>query len=149
MGANYGDVLRLDLSGTSPAAASTVAGSSSVSLAQFKVANIYGSIQGATGGNLDVYIQTSYDGGTTWVDLVHFAQKAAGAAAVGYVFTVTRGLPIAATPVTVNTASGTPVLASGNCVPGGLGSYIRRVDVAGASTSAGAAQTIQVELYST
>lgn len=145
MGIAYSDAVLLDFSGTSPSSATTTAGSSSIDISTYNSGVIYGIIQGATGGNLDVYLQTSFDG-STWIDFVHFTQKAAAAAAVGYVIPFQCGLSLSATPVTVNTASGTPVLANSNAIPGALGRYLRRVDVAGASTSAGASQTIQVYL---
>jgi hypothetical protein len=33
---------------------------------------------GLTGGTLDVYLQDSFDGGTTWMDCAHFTQVTAG-----------------------------------------------------------------------
>ena len=62
----------------------------------------------ATGGtSCDTYVQTSFDGGTTWADVVHFAQDALTAtrAVAGVTSVSTAAAPTAATDgaQTVNT----------------------------------------------
>lgn len=96
---------------------------------------------GATGGTLDVYIQTSPDLGTTWVDWAHFPQLAAGAAAIKYAFTVSKGSQLL-TPTVVG-VNNSPALAV-NTVVGGWGDRFRLWMVAGASTSAGAAVNVKI-----
>lgn len=140
MGAHVNQ-LQFDLNGTSPAAASTVIGKAILGLQEFGKVVLGSRLLGATGGALDVYIQTTYDGGTTWHDVCHFAQVAAAAALAGFVATITRGPRGTAAITAVNAADGTPALAA-NTVVDALGNGLRVVYVAGAGTSAGAVQTI-------
>lgn len=135
------------LGGTSPSAPGTTVGTTLTGLDSYDKCVIYAKLQGATGGVLDVYIQSSVDGGTTWYDVCHFTQLAAGGGAVGWLISLTRGQTVNAnTPVSVNSASGTPALAANTLVPHAFGNALRVVYVAGASTSAGAAQTITAML---
>jgi hypothetical protein len=130
---------------TSPAAASTAVGDTIAGLNDFDSITCYASLVGATGGTLDVYLQTSWDGGTTWADICHFPQLAAGASAVKYAVSFCRGP--ATVPVVVGVGSvGTPGVALAANVATGwtFGPQIRAVYVAGASTSAGAAVLISV-----
>lgn len=142
----------VQLGGTSPASATTTVGTTSIPLDAYSKCVINARLVGATGGTLDVYIQSSVSQGASggWYDVVHFPQLAAAAAAVGYVVTLTRGHSLATaaaaplvTPTVVNAVDGTPVLAVNTVVPGGLGNALRVVFVAGVSTSAGGAETVQ------
>lgn len=136
----------IDLSFTSRSDAGTTAGTATTDLGRYRSMLVYASLQGATGGTLDVYLQGSPDGGTTWVDLVHFAQLAAGAAALYRVCAISK-----AGQQTTLTAVGTgssPALAAGTVVGGDWGDRLRVVHTAGAGTSAGAAQTIKCVLSS-
>jgi hypothetical protein len=126
---------------TTPAAASTVASASlAAGLGGFDSGVITAELVGATGGTLDVYIQWSNDGGTTWYDLVHFPQLAAAAPAVKYSAPLLR-LGQQATPTVIGKNT-TPVLAANTIVAGEFGDRLRALYVAGASTSAGASVTI-------
>ena len=131
------------ITATSPAAASTVVHTAQFSgLADCEALTIITDLRGATGGTLDVYLQTSHDGGTTWFDFAHAAQLAAGAAQVREVWHVSRS-----TAVTTSTVVGTgtsPALAADTVLGGSWGDSLRIVFVAGVSTSAGASQTIHV-----
>ncbi len=103
--------------------------------------------QGATGGTLDIYLQTSPDAGTTFVDYAHFTQFAASSAATKQAFSVSKsaqGLSSSA-PLTVGSAT-TPALAANTVVGGDRGDRIRVVFVAGSGTSAGASQMIKCVL---
>lgn len=141
----YANTFPFALSGTSPSAAGTTVGVSQVGLDTFEKAVVLAVVQGATGGTLDVYLQSTPDGGTTWYDVCHYTQLAAAGAQVAWFVSLTRGETFNATaPVSVNKASGTPTLAANTVVPHGLGNGLRVVYVAGAATSAGAAQTILV-----
>ncbi len=100
---------------------------------------------GATGGALDVYIQRNI-GPNLWADWVHFAQLAAGAAAVRY--SLMANLAGSTTITTANAGTdATPAvgLAAATFIGGHPGNTIRMVYVAGASTSAGAAVTVYVQ----
>ena len=69
-------------------------------------------------------------------------QMAAAAATASYVFSITRWASTTSTIVASNAASGTPTIAANSIVQGILGYKLRIVAVSGASTSAGATQTI-------
>jgi hypothetical protein len=137
------------LSGASPNAQGTVAGTVNANLATsgpgivlsgYKTLRIEATLQGATGGTLDVYVQVSYDGGVSWSDYVHFAQLLAGAAAVTYGVSMSRSNGDALAVVGKNT---TPLLAAGDWRDGEWGNAVRLLFVAGAGTSAGATQTVK------
>jgi|SRR5438067_7630344 len=131
-------------SGTSPSAPGTSAQAQlAVPLDRMSYCDVTARLAGATGGTLDVYIQSSNNNGAagSWKDVVHFPQLLAGAAAIGYSATLTHGTA-GAVPVTVNSIDGTAALAANTVVPSSLGNNLRVVFVAGAGTSAGATQTI-------
>lgn len=129
----------------SPAAASTVAGPSikSVQLGRAHKLLVDATITGATGGALDVYLQRKV-ASDVWRDWIHFAQATAGAAAAHYQFMVTGEL----TTITVGNGGtdSTPAvsLAANSMVNVMPGEELRWVFVAGASTSAGAVQTLRI-----
>jgi hypothetical protein len=136
-----------DLSGTSPAAASTVAGVAVSSLTRCSELMVEAQLVGATGGTLDVWLQRKV-GPNLWVDWVHFAQLAAGASAIHYAVivknTASASGAIAATTTVGNDA--TPAVGAGTGLISNNhpGDAVRVVFVAGASTSAGAAQKITI-----
>jgi hypothetical protein len=136
------------VNGASPAGAGTVVGTAVLGLDPYTKALVYAVLQGATGGTLDVYIQSSLNGGAVggWVDVAHFPQLAAAAGKIGYFLSLTRGdasgNAAAVAPIVVNIVDGTPVLAANFFIPSGFGNALRVVFVAGAGTSAGATQTI-------
>ncbi len=134
----------LQLAEVEAAAASTAAGDTCAGLGNYDALDIVAELVGATGGTLDVYLQSSPDGGTTWFDYIHFPQLASAAAAVKYRVTVPTMGEAGITVIGKNT---TPVLAA-NTVVGGLWSdRLRALYVAGASTSAGAVVTISILGY--
>jgi len=142
---------------TSPAAPGTSVSSQAVqSSASYLPAGVVGPLDdggsvdilaqlvGATGGTLDVYMQSSSDNGQTWQDRVHFAQLAAGAAAISYGVTLTAfGQPTSAAPVQIGTGT-TPMLSAGTYLQGIGFDRMRLVLVAGTGTTAGAAVKIQL-----
>jgi hypothetical protein len=137
-------VKTVDLSFTSPSSATTTAFTPATGLGGYRSMAVYAALQGGTGGTLDVYVQISPDGGTTWVDYAHFAQLAAGAAQVFRLFTVSKaGQQTAIATVGTGTS---PALAASTVVGGDWGDRLRVVAVAGAGTTAGAAQTIKCVL---
>ncbi len=134
---------RQTFTATSPAAQSTAADTQVFAdLDACDSLTIIGELQGATGGTLDVYLQTSYDDGATWYDYAHFTQLAAGAAAIKHAWHVSRASE-RTTITTVGTGT-SPALAVGTILSGGWGNKMRMLFVAGATTSAGAAQTVRI-----
>lgn len=130
------------ISGTSPNSASTAVVGSPVTFDRdVDTLDVIATIQGATGGVLDLYLQTSEDG-TTYTDYLHFAQLGAGAAASVKRIIVNRGQPASA--ITTVGQGTTPALAANTVLSGVTGKYMRLLAVAGASTSAGAAQSISI-----
>lgn len=136
---------------TSPAAASTVASSGNVQnanpslpagvagpLDDVQAIVVTATLQGGTGGTLDVYLQFSPDEGVSWWDAVHFPQLANGAAAINYTCT----LGGEQNTITVVGTGLTPALAANTVAVGGWGSRMRMVMVAGSGTNAGALQKI-------
>ncbi len=136
----------VDLTATSPASATTVAQTAVAGLGQYRSMLIFATIQGGTGGTLDIYLQVSPDGGTTWVDYAHFPQLAAGAAAINRVWVVSKaGQQTTLTTVGTGTS---PALAANTILGGDWGDRMRVVFVSGAGTTAGASQTIKLFLTS-
>jgi len=138
-----GDV-PIDLSGTSPNAASTVAVTPVIGFGKFDAIKIEAELQGATGGTLDVYIQVSHDWHPIlqtgkFVDYVHFTQLAAAASPIIY-----NVDPALTNSITVIGKNLVPALAAGTVAGGYWGDAMRLLFVAGASTSAGALQTVTV-----
>jgi hypothetical protein len=131
------------ITATSPATASTVVHSVQFgNLDDLESLTIIADIRGATGGTLDVYLQTTHDGGATWFDFAHTVQLTAGAAQVRRAWHVNRATPVTASTV-IGTAT-TPALAADTIVGGSWGDALRIVFVAGASTTVGASQTIRL-----
>lgn len=150
------DYTSLDLSGTSPAGASTttVDATSATQVGLFASCSFVATVQGGTGGTLDIFIQTRFKQkavpGFFWADATHMAQLAAAAPAATFAFTLTRWSPTtAAITGTLNTASGTPLLPVNTVVPGLLGDQLRVVYKTGAGNTVGAAQTILATCSST
>lgn len=132
-------------SGTTQAAPGTLAHAAVTGLGAFNSMTVWANLVGATGGTLDLYLQYSPDGGTTWVDFVHFGQLAAGAAAIQKVFSITKD---GSTGLTTVGSGSTPALAASTVINGDWGDRLRVVEVAGASTSAGAVISLTAVLSS-
>lgn len=132
------------ISQTSPSSATTELSNPVYGLGGFDTIVVFAKLQGATGGTLDVYLQGSFDGGVTWYEVAHFAQMAAAAAQKTYKVTFVLNSTITQVGEGTAGAAGTAVLAAGAVAPGHPGDAMRAVFVAGASTSAGAAQTINI-----
>jgi hypothetical protein len=132
------------ISDTSPASASTAIGDTVGGLSAFDTINVFATLTGATGGVLDVYLQGSSDNGVTWYEVAHFAQIPAAQAARTYKFTFVLDSTITQVGTGTAGSAGTAVIAANTVVPGHPGDMMRAVYVAGASTSAGAAQVINI-----
>jgi len=132
------------ITATSPSSASPNVASTGIvgGLSGFDALTIIGNLQGGTGGTLDVYLQTSYDGGTTWYDYAHFPQLSAGAAASLRAYQVNR-----TTAVTAATTIGSGLntaLAADTILGGAWGDMMRLLFDGGAGTSAGASQSVTI-----
>jgi hypothetical protein len=109
--------------------------------------DVFASLQGATGGALDVYLQVSPDEGQNWYDAVHWPQITAAHAVVYYRCSLTTKYQTLSDSPTVVGLNGTPALAV-NTVCQGMGfDRARLVFVAGASTSAGAKQSVTLACH--
>lgn len=132
------------ISDTSPAAASTAAGDTVIMVDEADSLTIVATLAGATGGTLDVYLQTSFDGGTTWYDMAHFPQLAAAAPSSVRVWKIGRIEQVTTlTTIGSGTTAAPGVALAANTVLPVWGDRIRAVYVAGALTSAGAAVDIK------
>jgi hypothetical protein len=137
-----------DLSYTSPAAASTVAGDPIGGLAKFDFITVDATLVGATGGTLDIYLQRELGetGSLIWADWYHFAQIADSAAAASVTFN-SYAATATTYPLTIGigtlAAPGVAIAANTLATPT-PGQRLRIVSVAGAGTSAGGAQKIYI-----
>ena len=141
---------RFRIADTSPSSASTAAGTVLVGLGDFSTLIIHSQLVGATGGTLDVWLQTSVDGGTTWFDFLHYTQLAAGGGAVKRVHVLTRSANLVAQGaegITVGTGTSPALSGTAANTMGSWGDRIRALYIAGASTSAGAAVVIDITGY--
>jgi hypothetical protein len=99
-------------------------------------------ITGGQNGTLDVYLQTSTDGGASWFDAVHFAQATAGASAKYSRAPLSQATATTA-PVTVGKGL-TPALGAGVVVNGAFGDRCRLVMVAGSGTTQGGSVIVRL-----
>ena len=56
---------------------------------------------------LDIYLDTSYDGGTTWVNIAHFTQVLGNGGAKEFAVNITNKNPVAEIDVAADAAAGT------------------------------------------
>lgn len=136
------------ITATSPAAASTVVHTVTFGAGWLRTADklvIDATLLGGTGGTLDIYLQRKI-AADTWRDWIHFPQIAA-ATAKKYTVTITgEGATIVETGGGSDAAPGVALAANTavNVIPGDV---VRIVFVAGASTSAGASNSITITPY--
>lgn len=133
------------ITGTSPASASTAVIGTATGLMAYDEFQITAILIGGTGTAGDIaWLQYRLDKDVdVWVDWIRFAALTAGATVKQVVS------PIASnTLTTVGTGTlaspGTVALAAGTCAGGKPGDTVRLVFTAGASTSAGATQTVYI-----
>ncbi len=131
------------ISDTSPASAITVIGDVIAGLLDYDWFTIDGNLTGGTNGTLDVYLQREVDT-NLWADWLHFPQLSAGQAATQYSCQSGSTTTIHAVEQGTDASAGTPALAVNTFIGGHPGNKLRAVYVAGASTSAGAAQVIKI-----
>lgn len=141
------DVVSLDLSGVSPSTVTTAVGAApATDIGLFSTCSVVFTVQGGTGGTLDVYLQSRFKQLNTvgfWVDVAHLPQIAAGAGVATFSTSLTRWSSAAPAFVSgLNTASLTPALPVNTVLSGVLGIQLRVVYKTGAGTTLGAAQVI-------
>jgi hypothetical protein len=140
----------LVITGTTPnaPAGGTVIGSPAVFQVEAPEAlDVNADLVGATGGVLNLYLQTSPDKGTTWYDYAAFAQLANGALATSVRFGLSRTSPSSGGLVVVGkglVAAVGNALTAGTIIGGPFGDRMRLVAIAGAGTSAGAVITVRL-----
>lgn len=134
---------------TSPAAAGTAAVTPPIrNLSIYDEVVVDAILLGATGGVLDVYLQRKVDT-DLWADVAHFPQLAAGATAKQYTVSLKNDQGTIAAVGGGTDAAPAPALAANTVVQVLPGGDLRIVFVAGASTSAGAAQKFYFTGYRT
>jgi hypothetical protein len=107
---------------------------------------VVASLESHTGGTLDVYLQDSWDGGTTWYDCAHFAQLTAATAAE-----VAASLTLSSDILAIGIGTlGTPgvALAVETFRPAPWGPLLRIIAVTGSGTS-GASKVQSISFLST
>lgn len=144
---------------TSPSSAGTVASSNLVSggidngipngvcglIGDYDSCQVSAELVGATGGTLNVYLQSSPDEGANWYDVIAWPQLASGASAVIYKSPLSNATMTTTTTVVGKNLS--PALnpgSTGAVVNGALTDRCRLVMVAGAGTSAGASVVVRL-----
>jgi hypothetical protein len=138
-----GNVNTIAMTGTSPATAITTVGAPLGRLHEFDYLVIDAVLIGGTGGALDVYIQREIgkeDSGI-WADWIHFTQLPAATPATYTLTSDAASSGLLAVGIGTLAAPGV-ALAAGAMTTGTPGGRVRFVFVAGAGTSAGAAQTV-------
>lgn len=118
-----------------PSTASTTTVGAAFSVTpKFNYMGLIANLVGHTGGTLDVYLQDSPDGGTTWFDCVHFTQLAAGVSRVERAGVQASGGTLATIGQGTLAAPGV-ALAAGSVAGGPWASLMRLVAVTGSGTS--------------
>lgn len=136
-------VLTQIITGATAAVASTAAIGSSIPssgegpLSYYDSLEIEADLTGPTGGTLDLYVQRSFDGGTTWRDYIHFPQVAA---TVTTRFSVSPALTNTIVVVGQNTS---PALAVNTCAGGKWGPQLRLLATTGVGTSVAGSVTVK------
>ncbi len=130
---------------TSPSASTTTVSSTVTGLSNAVSVAVEATLQGNTGGVLDIYLQHSPDGGTTWYDWVHFAQVAAAASAT------TQWYVPAMTNVNTTIGKGTAgspgvALAANTYIGGHPLDAVRMVMVTGSGTTVGKSQIVKLHI---
>lgn len=134
---------RFEIAMTTPGEVGTAISNAVSGLARFDLITIDADLEGATDGDLDVYLQREIAPGE-WRDWAHFPQLGSGAPAASYTL---LGNPTDSGIIEVGTGdddTASPALAADSCVGGHPGNALRVVCVAGEGTTAGADITIRI-----
>lgn len=130
----------------STAVASTRVAGTAVDAQKYDAFTLIAELAGVGGITCDIWVEESWDGGTTWFEVAHFTQLGASAAAVVY----RCSPPLDATVRTIGkntTTNGT--LAAGTVCSGPWGPQLRLVSRTGAGTPSGGTitQTVRIEQW--
>ena len=144
---------------TSPAAPGTAASSQVVSgdnsanipagvcglIDDYESIEVVAELKGASGGTLNVYLQTSPDGGLSWFDTIAWPQITAAAAVAYYASPLSQATnSVTTTVVGKNLAPALVNSTTAGVVNGSFGDRFRLVMVAGSGTNAGAVVVVRV-----
>jgi hypothetical protein len=113
------------------------------------IAELQGKSAGGTniGDTLDVYVQTSPDGGINWYDIIHFPQLASGASVKYYQAPISNATTTTSPTLVgkgLSPALSSGVMNSGSVVNGAFSDRMRLVMVAGPATAVGAPVIVRV-----
>jgi len=122
------------IGGTTPAAAGSAVIKTAKNLGDYDAVTVILEVVGATGGTLDLVLESAWGTESTWYSLYRVPQLAADAAAAVYKFTVSLGNTVNAVGKNGNVTT----LTASTPAAGHWGDQIRLYATAGASTSAGA-----------
>lgn len=125
---------------TSPAAQGYAVSTPVTGFDPYEAITVNATLTGATGGALNVLVETSPDG-TNWYEMVHFPQIAAAAAAAQYSVSIQLDNTVVARGKNKTT---TAALATGTAFGGQWYDRMRVRFIAGSGTSAGAAQAVEI-----
>lgn len=112
---------------------------SSAEIEGYELLSVVGEFGGNTGGTLDVYVQTFYNG--HWYDFCHIKQVTAGGAVARVQYVAGRATQTNGTVIGIDN---TPALANDTIVGGVWGEKFRLWMVSGASTTVGAAVKVYI-----
>lgn len=128
------------ITGDAPDTATSAVIGTASGLDAFSIINVTATFAGNTGGALDVYVQRFDVGLDDWVDWIHFAQAASGAAAATYFVPGDSSTP----DIYAVGRDTTPALAADSHTGGHPGDQVRVYATSGASTTAGATITVSL-----
>lgn len=135
-------VRQINVSVVVPASASTTTyGAATPGLQSYDALKGRIAIAGLTGGTLDVSVQGSWDGGTTWDECAAFAQATAAASSVTSDFSVVLDSTVR-TIRSGTLASAAPILTAGTICAGPWAPILRLVAKTGGGVSSGATITL-------
>lgn len=136
----------LDLTTTTSSSASTTTVSATVTgVSNAMAISVEATLQGNTGGVLDIYLQHSPDGGTTWYDWAHWSQLLAAAAATTQIWV--PGITNGNTVIGKGTAGSPGVALAANTFVGGHPfDAVRMVMVTGSGTTLGKSQIMKLHV---
>lgn len=139
-------LLNVTADATSPASATYQVTTGMPGFSRYSAITILATVTGGTGGTLDVVIETSPDEGVTWYEYWHIAQVAAATTATYRYAPALNDSPVQVgkNNATGSTLTTTMTLGAGAVAGGHWFDMLRVRYVAGPSTSAGAAQIINV-----
>ena len=104
---------------------------------------IVGVFQGGLGGTMDVILQGSPDGGTTWVDIARFIQITTTNSTQVCQFTLSRSAESSGVTATA-TGTNAPVMSAGTKLGGDFGDRLRLKVVTNSGVNTGKSQQVLI-----